>query len=87
MSRPFADAATVAALLGLPDRSAFLRRRDDLENQHGFPLPMPHSRRPLMWRASQIRAWVQEHGLPANAPQPEFAPGTNVVLMKEAARV
>lgn len=64
----FTDAAGVARLLGLPDAAAFLRRRDRLEDEDLFPLPMPTSRRPLLWKRDEVQAWVDIRGLPRLAP-------------------
>lgn len=61
----FIDARRVAALLGLegarPDLM-LLQRRAVLEAQ-GFPLPMPTSARPLLWRAASVRAWLDAAAL------------------------
>lgn len=59
-SPEFIGAEKVAALLGYegsrPDLM-LLRRRAVLEAQ-GFPLPMPTSTRPLLWREASVRAWL-----------------------------
>lgn len=59
---PFVTAAGVASLIGMADAAAFLRARDRLEQDHGFPLPMPTSRRPLLWRRETVAAWVEAQG-------------------------
>ena len=61
----------VARMLGLRSAMAFLTRRDRLEADLYFPLPMPHTVRPLLWKADEISAWLNRHGGPA---QPHIAP-------------
>ena len=65
MQREFIDAKTVAELIGLRSGDAFLRIRARLESEEGFPIPLPTSRRPLLWRRSQIVGWVDAVGRPA----------------------
>lgn len=79
----FIDAAQVATELGM-SRASFLRRRDDFERGLGFPPPMPHTARPLKWRADQVTAWISAQGLPGRRDQ--VVAGDNVVLMAEARR-
>lgn len=82
--RTFITAEEVAQLLELPNGNAFLRRRDELERDHDFPAPMPVPLRPMRWRASAVRGWLNAQGnAPTGAPT---APPTNLVLLKEAAR-
>jgi len=52
MTRTFIDAGDVADLLGLSSRAAFLRKHNQLQRDCGFPVPMPHSAQPLLWRRS-----------------------------------
>jgi predicted DNA-binding transcriptional regulator AlpA len=90
MQRPFITADDVAQLVGLVDGAAFLRQRTRLERHHDFPAPMPTSMRPMIWRRSEVVAWVQAQGRPATAARPEFhrpahASG-NVVLLEQARR-
>jgi len=85
MTPTYISSATVAVMIGLDTANAFLTRRKGLERQHGFPLPMPHSRRPLIWRREQIADWVGRQGVPAQIRIPVI-PGSNVVLMAEARR-
>ncbi|MBZ4023154.1 hypothetical protein CKO11_11860 [Rhodobacter sp. TJ_12] len=66
----FVDAAQVAAMLGHDDPAEFLRRRIELEDNHGFPIPLPHWKRPLKWRADQVALWIKSQGLPKAAMQP-----------------
>ena len=62
--KTFINSDEVAGLLGLTDGSAFLRRRDRLEAEDLFPLPMPQSRRPMLWKADEVQAWIDIRGLP-----------------------
>jgi hypothetical protein len=83
MAPTFIDSTAVAAMLG-QSAQQFLRIRRELEDEAGFPLPMPHWRRPLKWRRDQVEGWLAAQGL----PQPAMAAlpvGANVVLL-EAAR-
>lgn len=83
MARIFIDTAEVAALLGQTPEH-FLRVRADLEDSHGFPLPMPHWRRPLKYRADQVEGWIEAQGRPAAmTPRPS---GPNIFLIEEARR-
>jgi hypothetical protein len=71
----FVRAAEAATLLGLPDAAALLRRRAALEAM-GFPAPMPHSARPLLWRRDSVAAWAQAASqLAADGRQPFVAGG------------
>lgn len=85
MSRIFVQAPEVAALIGLPSAHALLVKRARLERDQLFPLPMPHSRRPLIWKADEVQAWVDRHG---NAGQiginPEDIASGKVALMAMA---
>ena len=83
--RLFWCAGRVAFELGIK-REAFLRRREVLEDEHGFPLPLPQAVRPMLWRADQVRAWLDAQGRPKEA-EVQIPVGGNVVLMREAARV
>lgn len=80
----FIDSSAVAELLDQTTEN-FLRVRRDLEDHHGFPLPMPHWKRPLKWRADQVRGWIEAQGRPRNQPPPRPW-GANVVLLEEARR-
>jgi hypothetical protein len=82
---PFITAVHIAALLGLSDDRAFLAQRDDLVRDHGFPLPMPTSKRPLLWRLDQVTLWIDRQGLPQPAMPAPVRPGGNVFLMQRAA--
>ena len=86
MPAAFVDAGGVAELLGLSGRGAFLRKRAELQREHGFPMPMPHSAQPLLWRRSQVLAWIEEHGLRAQDRAQQPTPGADLVLLKEATR-
>jgi hypothetical protein len=69
----FIDAKEVAQLLGLPDAAAFMRRRIYLEDFNGFPLPVPHWKRPVKYRADQVQHWLDGQGLP-RAPETDIDP-------------
>ena len=81
----FIDTAEVAARLG-QDPAHFLRVRAELEDRHGFPVPVPHWKRPLKWRADQIDSWIKAQGRP-KAPAPLPALGANVLRMCDYARI
>lgn len=70
----FLTAAQVAACLGLDNASALLRRRPMLEATALFPLAMPHSRRPLLWKTDEVLAWITRNGGPAPAQEPGIDP-------------
>lgn len=85
----FLTTAQVAELLGLSD-AGFLRRRDHLEVDNGFPQPMPTSRRPLRWRRDQVIHWIEGQGLPRDAGSdtvdPYLIATGKVALLAEARR-
>lgn len=85
----FIDTAAVAALLG-QDAGQFLRIRAGLEDNHGFPLPVPHWRRPLKWRRDQVEGWLASQGRPrAEMARDMSGPiplGGNVVRLIDHAR-
>jgi len=74
-------------MIGLPDGGAFLRARARLERDHDFPLPMPTTRRPLIWRAENVAAWVAAQGR-ARAAMADLAAlvaaAPNVTLLEKA---
>lgn len=84
MAAIFIDTTRVAALLG-QTADQFLRVRADLEDQHGFPLPMPHWKRPMKWRADQVEGWIEACGRPRDAMTPRPS-GPNIILLEEARR-
>lgn len=90
MTQPtFIDTAQVAILLGLPGPDAFLRRRIQLEDDHGFPLPLPHWRRPLKYRRDQVEHWLKGQGTPRNTEtpiDPALISAGKVALLAEARR-
>lgn len=84
----FIATAQVAQLLGLSD-GGFLRQRPRLEDEAGFPEPMPHSRRPLRWRRDQVLAWIEGQGLPRDIEDrvdPALVASGRVILLAEARR-
>jgi len=84
LSPTFIDTATVATML---DQTVehFLRLRSELEDVHGFPVPMPHWRRPLKWRRDQVQGWIAAQGRP-HADAPARPVGHNIILLEEARR-
>jgi hypothetical protein len=91
MSHPtpsFIEAAEVAALIGLTDGPAFLRRRRALEAQ-GFPAPFPSTARPRRWRRDSVLAWAEaaarlaEQGL---APAVAGAAANDLAHLRAVAR-
>lgn len=84
----FIATGDVAQLLGLSD-GGFLRQRPRLEDEAGFPEPMPFARRPLRWRRDQVLAWIEGQGLPRDAAcriDPAAIASGQVVLLAEARR-
>lgn len=84
----FIPTAQVAQLLGLSD-GGFLRQRPRLEDEVGFPEPMPHSRRPLRWRRDQVLAWIDAQGRPRDPDthvDPSLLASGQVILLAEARR-
>lgn len=79
MPKEFIDAGTVAALIGLDGRGAFLRRRADLERMHGFPVPLPYGTRTLRWRRSQVMGWLEDQGRAATHVAKSDAPQIRLV--------
>jgi len=79
----FITADEVSDLIGTSSGRAFLRKREALEREKGFPLPMPTCQSPLIWRRAQIKSWVQEQGRPQAATP--VATAGNVFLLREAA--
>ncbi len=51
------EAGAVAECLGL-SRAVFLRRRDALERDYGFPPPLPIAR-PLRWQKAAVEKWLE----------------------------
>lgn len=85
MAPIFIDANQAAAMLGLPNGDALTRIRIRLEDEAGFPVPVPHWRRPLKWRRDQVEGWLAAQGRPRPIAQ-SITPGGNVILMAEARR-
>lgn len=81
----FLRSDAVANMLGLPSSAAFLARRDRLEEDLYFPLPMPHSARPLLWKTAEVEAWVNSYGRP-NQPgiDPALIASGKVALLELA---
>ncbi|HMO07054.1 MAG TPA: hypothetical protein PKD10_05320 [Paracoccaceae bacterium] len=79
----FIPTAMVAAWLAVSPQ-AFLQRLPRLIEGAGFPEPMPHSRRPLLFRRDRVLAWIEERGLPRAEAAPARPQGRNVILLEEA---
>jgi len=87
--KTFINARAVARLIGMTSAHAFLVARIRLEDDLGFPQPLPTCLRPLKWRLDAVQAWISAQGQPRHqAPaEPDLRiAGANVVLMHEAAR-
>ena len=78
----FIKASQVAEMIGYNSATAFLNARLRLQGENGFPMPMPTSQSPLIWRKSQIRSWIESTGIPK---QFAIEATGNVVLLREAA--
>lgn len=82
----FITANQVAELIGSSSGRAFLRKRAYLEDNQGFPLPMPSCQSPLIWRADQIRGWAEEVGRPHSDMAVVIAGHSDVHLLEQARR-
>ncbi|KAB6717741.1 hypothetical protein [Roseobacter sp. TSBP12] len=81
----YLTADQIAPLIGCRDGQEFRRKREDLERDQDFPLPMPTCQRPLKWRRSEVEAWIARQGLPrSQASQTTLA--LNDSMLKAAAR-
>ncbi len=88
MSTIFIPSKTVARLLQMSIDN-FLRRRPDLEQDHGFPVPMPHSSRPMLFRRDQVERWIRDHGRPRDIEDridPSLIESGRVRVLAEARR-
>lgn len=86
-ARPFLTSAAVAQALGLVSAEAFLARRATLEAAPLlFPPPMPHCKRPLLWRADEVDGWISRHGIPATAGIDPALIATGKVALLDMAR-
>lgn len=87
----FIDTDQVAAMLGRSP-AVFLAQRRELEDNHRFPLPVPHWKRPLKWRADAVEFWISGQGLPRAAADiegqidPALIAAGKVALIAEARR-
>jgi hypothetical protein len=85
--RSFLTSAAVAQALGLVSAEAFLARRATLEAAPLlFPPPMPHCKRPLLWRADEVDGWISRHGIPATAGIDPALIATGKVALLDMAR-
>ena len=86
--RSMITSGDVAHMLGLQSAWSFLHRRPELEAS-GFPAPMPWSKRPLLWKRSEVDFWI-EHASEIAAGIQEAKEGSggleaeNVVMMAKA---
>lgn len=80
----FVATDVVAAMLG-QSADHFLRIRASLEDDAGFPLPVPHWRRPLKWRRDQVEGWLAAQGRP-QADMATLIASPNVIRMADYAR-
>ncbi len=83
---PFITARQVAALVGYDSLAAFYRARARLEQDHGFPLPLPTSLRNRRWRRDAVECWLAEQGQPRAETLPIRPMGANIYLLEEARR-
>ncbi|WP_422050171.1 hypothetical protein [Shimia sp.] len=85
----FIDANAVAEEIGFNSGAHFLMNRARLEREEEFPTPMPTCKRPLKWRGSEVKAWVERQGTAADqafgTPKTTSPTGTSRML-QEAAR-
>lgn len=82
----FLRSAAVADMLGLDSADAFLARRGWMERAQLFPLPMPHSLRPLLWKRDEVLAWLDRFGRPVAADVPADLIATGKVHLLAMAR-
>ena len=82
----FITADQVAIIIGTSTGRAFLRKRKQLERNDGFPLPMPSCQSPLIWRADQVRGWLDEMGRSQIDMAAQVAGHSNMHLLNEARR-
>ena len=83
---PFMTARQVAALVGYENAAAFYRARARLEQDHGFPLPLPTALRNMRWRRDAVECWLAEQGRPRADAIPTRPMGANIYLLEEARR-
>lgn len=70
-------------------KGRFLAARQRLEDEHGFPQPMPHVRRPMLWRLDQVAQWIMDHGTPRDVEDridPALIQQGRVRILAEARR-
>lgn len=86
MTRPdFIPTRDVAELLGVSPMT-LLRKRAELEEDHGFPPPVAFAQRPLRWRADLVRGWLDRQGQPRGMA-PERPGAFRPYLVAKAATV
>ena len=87
-TRPMITSGEVAHMLGLQGAWSFLHRRPELEAS-GFPAPMPWSKRPLLWRRTDVEFFIEHaHEIAEGIEAAKQGGGTfdaeNVVMMTKA---
>lgn len=82
---PFVNTDQVAFMVGLTT-TAFRAKREAMIEDMGFPEPLPHALRPMLWRRDQVECWLTAQGRPRDQPPPPRPQGPNVVLLEEARR-
>ncbi|VDS07932.1 hypothetical protein PARHAE_01112 [Paracoccus haematequi] len=88
MTATFIRSGDIAQRLSISTET-FRAKRQLLEDQHGFPQPMPHTRHPMLWRADQVDAWIDMQGLPRDVEEridPALIRSRQVILLAEARR-
>lgn len=88
MTATFIRSGDIAQRLAI-SKETFRSKRQLLEDQHGFPQPMPHTRHPMLWRADQVDAWIDMQGLPRDVEEridPALIRSRQVILLAEARR-
>lgn len=86
--RAFIRTGDIAQRLAI-SKETFRAKRQLLEERHGFPQPMPHTRHPMLWRADQVDAWIEGQGLPRDIEEridPALIHSGKVHLLAEARR-
>ncbi len=86
-SRTFIGVREVTDMLGYPGNEYFLRRRKRLESEFAFPRPCPWEKKRLLYKASEVTAWIEHAGssmqeLAANVDNPSLQ--ENIIMLAAA---
>lgn len=81
--KDFMTQSEVANQMGIT-LSKFRARREELIEDHAFPVPLPYSSSPLIWRRDMVESWISEQGRPKSQPPSPRPSGPNVHLIEEA---